>query len=189
MKHQHPIRVILPFHSRYLPAGRQVRDYSNGFTIVELLIAVGLFLIVLSIISGAFIEALRTERATLRLMAANDTASFALEQMARDIRVGTDFSLAGPSELHFNDRAGLETVYRLNNGRVEKRSGAGVFTPITANTALVAALRFVLRGETKSDNLQPKVTIAMSVGAVGRDIAGVTTAVQTTVTPRLLDTP
>lgn len=166
-----------------------IKKQQKGFTIVELLIAVGLFLIVLSIISGAFVEALRTERATLRLMAANDTASFALEQMARDIRVGTDFSLAAPSELHFNDRAGAETAYRLNAGRVEKRSGAGIFTPITANTALVASLRFALTGEQTNDNLQPRVTIAMSVGATGRDIEGVTTAVQTTVTPRLLDTP
>ncbi|MDO8585017.1 MAG: prepilin-type N-terminal cleavage/methylation domain-containing protein [bacterium] len=168
---------------------KKARKQAAGFTIVELLIAVGLFLIVLSIISGAFIEALRTERATLRLMAANDTASFALEQMARDIRVGTDFSLVGPSELHFNDRVGTEAVYRLNAGRVEKRSGAGAFTPITANTALVTTLHFALAGELNTDSLQPRVTIAMSVGATGRDIAGVTTAVQTTVTPRLLDVP
>ncbi|MBI2075117.1 MAG: prepilin-type N-terminal cleavage/methylation domain-containing protein, partial [Candidatus Harrisonbacteria bacterium] len=80
---------------------RIIRDYSKGFTIVELLVAVGLFLIVLAIASGAFVQALRSQRATLRLMAANDAASSALEQMTREIRVGDDFALAGQSELRF----------------------------------------------------------------------------------------
>ncbi|MBI2406064.1 MAG: prepilin-type N-terminal cleavage/methylation domain-containing protein [Candidatus Harrisonbacteria bacterium] len=169
---------------------RIIRDYSKGFTIVELLVAVGLFLIVLAIASGAFVQALRSQRATLRLMAANDAASSALEQMTREIRVGRDFALAGQSELRFTNSAGAEVTYRLLNARVLKRVGpSGAFLPITTNTVRVTTLRFALTGERKTDNLQPRVTIALAVGATGRDIEGVTTAVQTTVTPRLLDTP
>lgn len=172
--------------------GRQDKTHrhTRGFTLVELLVAVGLFLTLLAVLSGAFIEALRSERATLRLMAANDNASFTLEQMAREIRVGTDFLLTGPSELHFQNNAGAEVAYRLNNDRVEKRVGAsGAFLPLTSNTVKVLSLRFVLSGASKTDEMQPRATIAMAIGAIGRDIEGVATAVQTTITPRLLDTP
>lgn len=166
-----------------------MRQY-RGFTIVELLVAVGLFLTLLAMLAGSFIEALRSERATLRLMAANDNAALTLEQMAREIRVGTDFSLNGNSELHFKDRTGIDIAYRAAEGRLEKRVGTlGTFTPITANTVRVASLRFALSGESSSDHFQPRVTIALAIGATGRDIEGVVTAVQTTITPRLLDTP
>lgn len=172
---------------------KQLKDVtrnSSGFTIVELLVAVGLFLTLIAVLSGAFVEALRSERATLRLMAANDSTLFVLEQMTREIRVGTDFTLANPSELRFINSAGVEVAYRFTDGRVEKRAGAsGAFAPITSNTVRVASLRFALSGESRSDNLQPRVTIALAVGATGRDIEGVVTDVQTTVTPRLLDTP
>lgn len=164
-------------------------EREKGFTIVELLVAVGLFLTLIAVLSGAFVEALRSERATLRLMAANDAASFVLEQIAREIRVGTDFSLSGPGELHFINSAGREVAYRAANSRIEKQVGASGFSPVTPNTVRVEALRFALTGESKTDNLQPRVTIGLAVGATGRDIEGVATRVQTTITPRLLDRP
>ena len=59
------------------------KGYRNGFTLPELLVAMGLFLIVISIVAGAFVNSLRTQRATVELIAVNDNISLLLEQIAR----------------------------------------------------------------------------------------------------------
>jgi prepilin-type N-terminal cleavage/methylation domain-containing protein len=65
------------------------KNYSkSGFTLVELLIAVGLFVIIISIAVGGFINALRTQREVSSLIATQSNVSLALEQMTREIRTG-----------------------------------------------------------------------------------------------------
>src|SRR3989338_8148216 len=69
---------------------------SRGFTIIELLVAVGLFSVVVAIAVGGFARALRTQRQTQLLLAANSNASEVLESIAREIRTGVAFlSLEG----------------------------------------------------------------------------------------------
>ena len=58
----------------------------SGFTLVELLVAIGVFSILISVAVGTFARALRTQRQTAALIAANSNASLVLEQMAREIR-------------------------------------------------------------------------------------------------------
>ncbi len=65
---------------------------SNAFTIIELLVAMGLFIILMGITAGSFVKAMRTQRAIVALMAANDNASLTLEQIAREIRTGSNFT-------------------------------------------------------------------------------------------------
>jgi prepilin-type N-terminal cleavage/methylation domain-containing protein len=60
----------------------------KGFTLIEMLITVGLFTIVITIAVGAFTNAIRTERQVSSLISAESNVSLALEQMTREIRNG-----------------------------------------------------------------------------------------------------
>jgi len=60
----------------------------KGFTLVELLITVGLFVVVITIAVGGFTNAIRTERQVSSLISAQSNISLALEQMSREIRTG-----------------------------------------------------------------------------------------------------
>ena len=60
----------------------------KGFTLVELLITVGLFTVIVTIAVGGFINAIRTQRQVSSLISAQSNVSLALEQMTRAIRTG-----------------------------------------------------------------------------------------------------
>jgi prepilin-type N-terminal cleavage/methylation domain-containing protein len=60
----------------------------KGFTLVELLITVGLFVIIITIAVGGFTNAIRTQRQVSSLISAESNVSLSLEQMARQIRTG-----------------------------------------------------------------------------------------------------
>src|SRR5689334_8349161 len=59
-----------------------------GFTLVEVLIAIGLFSILFAIAGGGFVNTLRAQRQLSAMMAAESNVSIALEEMARDMRTG-----------------------------------------------------------------------------------------------------
>jgi prepilin-type N-terminal cleavage/methylation domain-containing protein len=61
---------------------------SSGFTLLELLIAIGLFSILVAIAAGGYVNALRTDRQVSALISAQSNASLALEQIAREARTG-----------------------------------------------------------------------------------------------------
>ena len=86
----------------------------HGFTIIELLIAMGLFAILISVVSGIFVRSLRAQRVTVALIAANNNASLAIEQMAREIRTGQSFS-AVIDQLRFINAKGETVTYRWND--------------------------------------------------------------------------
>ena len=69
-----------------------VRNSRSAFTLVEMLVAIALFSVVVSIAVGGFTRALRTQRQVIALIAANSNMSLALEQMAREMRTSINFS-------------------------------------------------------------------------------------------------
>jgi prepilin-type N-terminal cleavage/methylation domain-containing protein len=60
----------------------------KGFTLIEMLITVGLFVVIITIAVGGFTNAIRTQRQVSSLISAQSNVSIALEEMAREIRTG-----------------------------------------------------------------------------------------------------
>jgi prepilin-type N-terminal cleavage/methylation domain-containing protein len=60
----------------------------KGFTLIEMLVTVGLFTIIITIAVGGFINAIRTQKQVSSLIATQSNASLVLEQMTREIRTG-----------------------------------------------------------------------------------------------------
>lgn len=160
-------------------------DRSKGFTIVELLVSMSLFSIIVGIASGVFIQSMRTQRAVVALSAAVSNAQLTIEQMAREIRIGENFSLSG-GELNFTNAKGESIIYRLGAEKIE-RGVNGNFGPLTAENVSVKNLGFVLSGNLPDDGRPPKITLIMQIGTKGSQVENSMINLQVSVSSRVLD--
>lgn len=165
---------------------------NKGFTMVELLVAIASFVIIVSIAVGGFSGALRSQRQSIALLNANYNSSLVLEQMAREIRTGTNFCInqsiaCSESQLVFTNAYGQNVVYRLNNFGIEKSIDGGTFKKITADDVVVDYLKFILNGQTFGDGKQTRITILIGIKSKESSVAGSVVNLQTTVSPRVLD--
>ncbi|OGY64760.1 MAG: hypothetical protein A3I24_03305 [Candidatus Harrisonbacteria bacterium RIFCSPLOWO2_02_FULL_41_13b] len=158
----------------------------HGFTMIELLVAMGVFIIIVGVSIGIFVRSLRTQRNIINLMAINDNASLAIEQMTREIRTGQLFSSLGPSALKFLNYQGRDITYRWNTSAESLERGEGdIFKAITASEVKIKRLQFILSGEEDGDNIPTRVTVVLGVGSNQRDLTGVLNNIQTTISPRV----
>ncbi len=164
----------------------------RGFTLVELLVSIGLFAVITSIAVGGFVSILRSERQAAGLLAANSNVSLSIEQMAREMRTGYNFCTVRScllSELNFRNARGEDITYRLQGGAIERQVNSGPFQKITADNVDVKYLKFYLQGREPGDGEQPRITIALGVASKEVGLGGNIANLQTTVSARLpLDT-
>lgn len=162
----------------------------SGFTLVELLIAMAIFSIVISVATGAFIRALRTQRQLVSFASANSNLSLVLEQMAREIRVGSSFQQDGEGNISFVNGRGDAVTYAYDEEReaIERVGPTGEEQPLTSENVAVKDLRFLVLFGAEDDGYPARVTVT---AAVTPREAGVDTAViriQTTISARSLGT-
>jgi len=170
---------------------KKIRERS-AFTLVELLVAMGLFVVLIGIATGGFIRALRTQRLMVALMAANDNVNLALEQMAREIRTGYHFSKISDTELQFVNADNIVVFYRLNDGAIERGTEdvflQRTYKKITADNVKITNFKIHLLGNNDGDGYPPRITISLSVGINNKYFENVSINVQTTISSRVLDT-
>ncbi len=68
----------------------QIKNKNSGFTLVEVMIATGLFVVIMTVGIGLLLEVNRSHKLQARMRATLDTLSDTMEDMARNIRVGTN---------------------------------------------------------------------------------------------------
>lgn len=175
----------------------QISNVRNGFTIIELLVAMGIFVLLLGVVVGIFLNALRTQRSLVALMAANDNASLALEQMMREIRTGSGFCIASGngcsaspvllkgSAIRFTNASDATVIYQHDSAnKTILRSGDGgvSFLAITGNNVEIRNLNFIL--QTPDPVWPPRITLAIRVGLTDPNLASIANDIQTTVSAR-----
>lgn len=158
---------------------RMPRIKNQGYTLVEMVVAMTLFVIAFTLASAAFINALRSQRQIVAFITANDNAIATMEQMTREIRTGINFISAG-SSLQFTNAKGEVVMYRLNGGRIERGVGDN-FSVITAENVRINYLEFVMLALPSI-----RITIVMEVNPVGRGLEQVFVNLQSTISPRIL---
>lgn len=118
---------------------------SQGFSLIELIVAVGLFSIVMMLIGGAYLIMIGTSRQAQGIASGINNLSFAVETMTRAIRTGVQYScpagVAGNScssqpTFQFKDSSGCFVAYGLGTGTT---CGTGVSTSIGCITKTIQA--------------------------------------------------
>ena len=86
----------------------------DAFTVVELIVAMGLFMTVIVVAIGAYIQVIKTQGIVTDVMAANDNASLVMEQMAREVRTGRQFTKSDDGlRLAFRNDVGRCVLYKF----------------------------------------------------------------------------
>lgn len=176
----------------------------QGFTIAEIMVAIGVFSVVVAIAIGGLTRALRMERQITALVGVNGEMSLVIEQMAREIRTGFDFvcwnALTGTydrcpsgtvtSTLAFSNANYQEVAYCEKDGFIERSEGTyecgtGYSSKLTSDHVIVRYLRFELFGTEAEDCHPPRVTVSLGVAPAEKSLPDKTIDIQTTVSGRL----
>ncbi len=168
----------------------------RGYTLLELIVSIGLFSIVMLVVTSAYLALIsmdREARATNELVA---NLSFATESMMRNIRTGTSYSCGSGNgnctQFTFLDSQGQPMTYRLKSNNTIGQCSSGTCVdasaiPLTDTRITIQSLTFYVRGVGTSDVQQPQVTVTIK-GTMATD-AGKTTSfnIESSATQRLIE--
>lgn len=160
------------------PAHHRFRAH-RGYTLIELIVAVGLFALVMTLAAGAYLMMISINRQAQAQATGINNLSFALESMTRDIRTGTQYSCGSVSgqgdcsqgsSFTFQDESGDWITYSLSGGSIIRRdSTTGQTSPLTDPSASVSALTFTVvgtaRGPANTDQARTTMVVSGSVSA------------------------
>lgn len=142
---------------------------NRGYTLIELVVAVGLFALIMTLASGAYFMMINLNRQVQGVTTGINNLSFALETMTRDIRTGTAYSGGGNSFSFTPADGGATITYtRGTQQGVNGQVGDITITKNSITTALtdpsvdITSLTFYVSGTTPGDSDQPHVTIVVS---------------------------
>lgn len=189
----------------------------KGFSLIEVLVSMGLFIVVLTIGMGALLVLINANSKAQNMQEAVSNIQFALDSMAREIRTGNAYYCSTGTETTGSydvvqdcDKGSYLSIieggkslsagavnrriaYRYNTSAqsVERKIGNGVWVPLTDDTVDITAMHFnVSNSASKGANgnmLQPNVTIYINGMITGIDDTSTNFTLQTTVTQRSLD--
>lgn len=150
---------------------------NRGYTLVELIVALGLFSIVMLLATGAYFMMINVTRHAQATATGTDNLSFALESMTRTIRTGTSYACdggncsGGGNFFTFSDASGTTVTY--SKGSCTAGSGTAIIAYIgsggspscyelTDPSTVISNLKFYVVGTAPAsagDSEQPHVTI------------------------------
>lgn len=148
------------------------RKAVRGFTLVEIIIAVGLFTVIMTLASGAYLIMIGANRQAQSVATGINNLSFALETMTRTIRTGTNYGCPtegidcgnGGSSFSFRNENNALVTYDLSASTIRETKG-GVSRMLTDSSVNISSLVFYASGTAGrplGDYRQPRVTIVVS---------------------------
>ncbi len=175
----------------------------NGFTLIEMLVAVALFSIISTMAFTAlyYIMDASTKTKTIKLVVNN--LNMTLESMSREIRVGYDYTCnrgtvpisggsdcgSGASILAFKTKEGNNAYFRYNSiSKTIERKVSGKDTnavSLIGDDVQIDKFKFYVTGTTTGNSTQPKVLMVLE-GSTKRSDIDTVFNIQTTVSQRKL---
>lgn len=199
------------------PRPAHERSSRAGFTLIEIIVATSLFLVVMTISTGALLAIIDANTKAQSLEIVMNNLNFALESMARNIRVGYNYDCgatlvpnSGVNDCEGTPGSAIAFVRLLPAGnaqvveyawdaaaksitqRLETSPGSmGSAIKITSDDVIVDDLEFYVVGTTPKavfgDTRQPRVLIKVRGEAGTKANLKTKFAIQTTVTMRRID--
>jgi prepilin-type N-terminal cleavage/methylation domain-containing protein len=174
----------------------------KGFTLVELLVSISMFLVIMTISVGSIVGIFDANRKSKTLKTAITNLNLAVESMSKEMRFGTRYHcdsagagvttpLSCPSfggtYMSFLSSDNIQITYRRFGTAIEKQVGAGGYIEVTAPEIIIDNLTFYTRdAESPPDLLQPEVVIMIKSHA-GTDKSRTDFTLETFVSQRVLD--
>ena len=178
----------------------------EGFTLIEMLVAMAVFSTVMGIITGIFITGIRQQKTALDSQIVLDQTSYALEYISRALRFAKK-EMSSPACLSQNGLnlekthggSGIKFInhlqnddcqeFFLENNQIKYRRKIGQpeenTLPLTSVKSEVVSFKFDLAGEWQADGLQPRITIFSEIKSAGA--SGQSQKIQTSISQRNLD--
>lgn len=183
---------------------KQKYKSNHGFTLVELMVSLSIFVVVVLVVMGSVLSILDLNRKIQSKKVAMDNLNFALESMARTIKFGTKYHCGatapltspsdcagGSSSLSLTASDGSLVTYTLSGTGIQRLINSTNALNLTSPEVTVNSITFWVLGSSSygTDNLQPRVVISMSItaGSANKAKTQTTFKIETTVSQRKLD--
>lgn len=164
---------------------------SGGFTLVEMIVSISVFIIVLLISTSAFLSVLNADRKSRAVRIATDNLNLSLEDMQRRIKTGASYYCgvdtnptntldcpSGDTAVSFLEQDGQtrtiyeydatdKAIYRTSYGPVVTLYTHGARIRVTAKEINIDNVKFIVQGSTPGDLTQPYVNILISGSTIG----------------------
>lgn len=189
---------------------------TKGFTLIEIMVSVGIFATVMVIALGALLAMSESDRKAQTIKSVINNLNFSLDAMTRGMRTGTDYHCdvaQGTLTSPLNCGAGVsatsmaflsadnQTVQYCRGNRspaacsssgtaILVKKGAGAWAPLTASEVLITNLQFFVTGAGTTGSgqyIQPYVVILLSGRVQVSASQNSDFDLQTSVTQRLYD--
>jgi prepilin-type N-terminal cleavage/methylation domain-containing protein len=178
---------------------------NQGFTLIEIMVSVSIFTIIMTVGMGSLVSIVRNYEVSQQQKKVHDGLNYALESMAREIRLGKNYaagavSVNEPADDGTDDSLGFLTadnrgyvIYYVDNGSLfVYRDGAtnavdGTYALTDDSQIIIQEVRFTVIGTetlTNGNYQQPLVWIQIKARPQNSDRE---TVVQTLVSQRTLD--
>lgn len=182
---------------------------TTGFTLIELMVSVTLFIIVMLVSVGALLALVNANRKARSLESVINNLNVTLDGMVRSIRMGTHYNCgntnvpdtsvgadcaSGGSVFSFapfgTDATvqGERWVYSIADGRIwRSKSGGTGSVAVTAPEVSISEMKFYVIGTQRRDTAQPKVVLVVKGTAGPDNLTRTTFYIQATAVQRALD--
>lgn len=177
----------------------------EGYTLIEILVAIAMFSIAIAISTSFFISSFRSQNRALSIRETIDNTSYVMEYITRALRMtrkdrdgsciaaGTNYEITrGGKGIKFENYQEppvcQEFYWEVNDDRLYESKDGAAGIPLTSSELEVTLFQFHLSGELQSDNKQPRITVLLEVAKKNPSGPSFSqTRAQTTISQRNLD--
>lgn len=145
------------------------RGNRRGFTLIEIIIAVGIFTVVAAMALAALLNMLNYDRQVQATETVMSNLNSSLEIMTRDIRFGSSYQLSNDDDCNYylcftflQDDDPKNIDYKLEDNQIKRQEESGGFEAISAPEAEITHLSFF----TKDDDDSPAYIVIVIKGKV-----------------------
>ena len=178
---------------------KQALSQERGFTLIEIMTALAIFAIVMTISMGAILGIFDANRRSRALKDDMNNLNLAVEEMTKEMRYGKNYHCGtsgtetlpqncffGDAFLSFLSSDNVQVAYRFNGTALERRENGGAFIPVTAPEVLLDNYSFFVSGVDTGDGYQPKIFLYIK-GHSGPSRSRTDFFLQTLISQRSLD--